>query len=125
MLRDDDYRMSEIVHTTPVGKLSYLLGRFGGAFLATLTMVALSGLGMAIGVLMPWLAAGACDLGPAMDARPYLAAFGVITLPNVLFATALLFAVAVLTRNAIATYAAAVAPLHPLLRLRRADRIRR
>ena len=43
-----------------------------------------------------------------MDARPYLAAFAVITLPNVLFATALLFAVAVLTRNAIATYSAAV-----------------
>lgn len=105
VLRDDESRMSEIIHTTPVGKLPYLLGRFGGAFLATLTAVAASGLGMAAGSLMPWLAP---ERVAAMDARPYLAAFGVITLPNVLFATALLFAVAVLTRNAIATYAASV-----------------
>ena len=55
VLRDDDCRMSEIVHSTPVGKLSFLLGRFGGAFLATLTVVACSGLGMAAGALMPWL----------------------------------------------------------------------
>jgi ABC-2 type transport system permease protein len=105
VLRDDDHRMSEIVHSTPVGKFSYLLGRFGGAFLATLTAVAGSGLGMAIGALMPWLAP---ERVAAMDARPYLAAFVVITLPNVLLATALLFAVAVLTRSAVATYAAAV-----------------
>ena len=105
VLRDDDYKMSEIVHTTPVGRLPFLLGRFGGAFLATLTTVAFSALGMAVGALMPWLEP---ERVVAMDARPYLAAFGVITVPNVLFATALLFAVAVLTRNAIATHAAAV-----------------
>lgn len=109
VLRDDDYRLSEIIHTTPIGKLRYLLGRFGGAFLATLTAVAFSGLGMAAGALMPWLPPERVASISAMDARPYLAAFGVITVPNVLFATALLFAVAVLTRNAIATYAAAVA----------------
>lgn len=106
VLRDDDYRMSEIVHTTPIGKLRHLLGRFGGAFLATLSVAAFSGLGMATGALMPWLPP---ERVAAMDARPYLAAFGAVTVPNVLFATALLFAVAVLARNAIATYAAAVA----------------
>lgn len=106
VLRDDDHRMSEIVHSTPVGKYRYVLGRFGGAFLATLTTVAFSGLGMAAGVLMPWLPP---ERVAAMDARPYLAAFGVISVPNVLLVTALLFAVAVLTRNAIATYATAVA----------------
>ena len=109
VLRDDDCQMSAIVHATPVGKLSFLLGRFGGAFLATLTVVACSGLGMAAGALMPWLPPERMTAITAMDARPYLAAFGVITLPNVLFATALLFAVAVLTRNAIATHSAAVA----------------
>jgi ABC-type transport system involved in multi-copper enzyme maturation permease subunit len=105
VLRDDDYRMSEIVHTTPVGRFPYLLGRFGGAFLATLTTAAFSGLGMAAGALMPSLPP---ERVAAMDARPYLAAFGVITGPNVFFVTALLFAVAVLTRKAIATYAASV-----------------
>jgi ABC-2 type transport system permease protein len=105
VLRDDEYQMRDLIHTTPVGRFPYLLGRFGGAFLATLTAVTLSGLGMAAGALMPWLPP---ERVAAMDVRPYLAAFGVITLPNVLFVTALLFAVAVLTRNAIATYAAAV-----------------
>lgn len=106
VLRDEDHQMSEIIFTTPVGKSPYILGRFGGAFLATLTAVGLSGLGMAAGAFMPWVPP---ERIAALDARPYLAAFGVITIPNVLFATALLFAVAVVTRNAIATYAAAVA----------------
>ncbi|HET9235287.1 MAG TPA: hypothetical protein VFP10_14220, partial [Candidatus Eisenbacteria bacterium] len=97
--------MSEIVHSTPVGRFRYLFGRFGGAFLATLSTAAFSVLGMAVGALMPWLPP---ERVAAMDARPYLAAFGVITVPNVLFVTALLFAVAVLTRNAIATHSAAV-----------------
>ena len=105
VLRDEESQMSEIIHTTPVGKLPYLLGRFGGAFLATLTTVAASGLGMAAGALMPWIEP---ERVAALDARPYFAAFGVITVPNVLFATALLFAVAVLTRNAMATYAGSV-----------------
>lgn len=105
VLRDDEYQTSEIIHAMPIRRSRYVLGRFAGAFLATLTTVAFSGLGMAAGALMPWLPP---ERVAAMDARPYLAAFGVITVPNVLFATALLFAVAVLTRNAIATYAAAV-----------------
>jgi len=29
VLRDDDHRMSEIIHTTPVGRLRYLLGQDG------------------------------------------------------------------------------------------------
>lgn len=105
VLRDEDHQMREIIHATPVGQLPYVLGRFGGAFLATLSTVAVAELGMAVGVFMPWLEP---ERVAAMDARPYLAALGGMALPNVLFATALLFAVAVLTRNAIATYAAAV-----------------
>ena len=44
VLRHDDHGMREIIHTKPVGNLHYLLGRFGGAFLATLTTVAVSGI---------------------------------------------------------------------------------
>jgi ABC-type transport system involved in multi-copper enzyme maturation permease subunit len=105
VLRDDDHRMSEIIHTTPVGRFTFLLGRFGGTFLATLSTVSFSALGMAAGLLLPGIPP---ERIAALDARPYLAAFGAITVPNVLFATALLFAVAVWTRNAIATHAAAV-----------------
>lgn len=105
VLRDDEHRMSEIVYSTPVGRLSFLLGRFAGAFLATLTTVAFSAAGSIAATFSPWLDP---ERVAALDARPYVAAFTVITIPNVLFATVLLFTIALLTRNAIATYAAAI-----------------
>lgn len=105
VLRDDEHRMAEIIGAIPVGRFPFLLGRFGGAFLATLAAVTASSLGMAVGALMPWLPP---ERVAAFDVRPYLAAFGVLTLPNVLFAAALVFAVALWTRNALATYVAAV-----------------
>jgi ABC-type transport system involved in multi-copper enzyme maturation permease subunit len=105
VLRDDEHRMAEIVHAMPVDRLPFFFGRFGGAFLASLAAVTFSGLGMVAGALMPWLPP---ERVAPMDARPYLAAFGLITLPNVFFVVALVFAVAVWTRKALATYAAAV-----------------
>lgn len=106
VLRDDEYRMTEIVHSTPIGRVPYLAGRFSGAFLATLTTFSFSAIGMFAASLMPWLEPQ--RVGP-VDARPWLAAFAVITVPTVLFVAALLFAVAVLTRNAVATYSTAIA----------------
>ncbi|HBL25236.1 MAG TPA: hypothetical protein DD490_00195, partial [Acidobacteria bacterium] len=105
VLRDDDHRMREIIHATPVGSFPYLIGRWGGAFLATLALLACASLGTAVGALMPWVPA---ERLVAWDVRPFLAAFGTITIPNVLFVSVVLFAVAVLTRSAIATHAAAV-----------------
>jgi ABC-type transport system involved in multi-copper enzyme maturation permease subunit len=106
VLRDDEYRMRDIVFSTPVSSLVFVTGRFAGAFLATLTTVAFSAIGMIAATFMPWLDR---DRVAAFGALRYLYPFAVITIPNVLFATALLFAAARLTRNAIATYTAAVA----------------
>ncbi len=105
VLRDDEHRMSEIVYSTPVGRFPFLFGRFAGSFLATLTAVAFSAVGSIVATFSPWLDP---ERVAAFDPRPYLAAFAVITIPNVLFATALLFTIALLTRNSIATYAAAI-----------------
>ncbi|HUP60117.1 MAG TPA: M1 family aminopeptidase [Thermoanaerobaculia bacterium] len=105
VLRDPEHRMQEIVYSTPVGRFHFLAGRFLGAFLATATAVAFSMLGMVIGTFMPWLDPE--RIAP-FDAMRYLWAFGVLSVPNVLFATVLLLAIAVLTRNALATYAGAV-----------------
>src|SRR5262249_44435046 len=90
VLRDDDSRMREIVESTPVPRSPFLLARIAGAFLATLTAVACSILGSLLS-------------RPASPAA-YAWAFLTMTLPNVLFAVALIFAVARWTRNAIATY---------------------
>ncbi len=105
VLRDAEHRMREIVFTTPVGRSHFLTGRFLGAFLATLTAVSSSVAGHIAGTWMPWVDP---DRVAPFDVVRYLWAFGTLTIPNVLFATALLFAIAVLTRNALATYAGAV-----------------
>lgn len=105
VLRDDEYRMRDIVSSTPVSRLLFVFGRLSGAFCAALTTVAFSAIGMIAATFMPWL--DPARVAP-FDFRPYLYAFAAITIPNVLFATALLFAVALITRNSIATYSASV-----------------
>ncbi len=94
VLRDDDSRMRDIIDSTPAPRFVFVFGRLAGAFLATLTAVAFSILG--------WMTI------TSLDARPSLYAFAVITIPNVLFCVALIFAVAMLTRSSIATYSASV-----------------
>jgi ABC-type transport system involved in multi-copper enzyme maturation permease subunit len=105
ILRDVEHNMLEIVYTTPVGRFQYLFGRFTGAALAGITVAALSVVGMLAGGFMPWL-------DPSRSAGftllPHAWALAVVMLPNVLFATALLFAIAALTRSSIATYVGAV-----------------
>src|SRR5205085_2147694 len=83
-----------------------LSGRFAGCFLAALTTVSLSALGMWLATFLPSLDPE--RVGPS-DARSYLWALAIVTLPNVLLATVVLFAVAASTRSTLATHAAAVA----------------
>jgi ABC-2 type transport system permease protein len=105
VLRDVEHGMLEIVFATPVGRFPYLFGRLAGAALATLTVTALSALGMLAATFMPWIEP---ERLRSFTLLPYLWALLVVMLPNVLFATALLFAIAALTRSAVATYAGAV-----------------
>ncbi len=105
MLRDVEHRFHEIVLTTPINRFRYLVSRSTGAFLAALTAVGCTVAGMVAGTFVPWLAPGRVA---AFDLGPYAWAFAVIAIPNVLFVTAVLFAVAAVTRSAIATYVGAV-----------------
>ena len=104
-IRDTEHRMAEIVFCTPVGRVPYLSGRFGGAFFAALTTLAMAPLGMMLASRMPWLPP---ERAGALNPLPYLWAFAVMVIPTLLFATSLLFAFAVLTRSPLATYAASV-----------------
>lgn len=105
VLRDDDSRMRDIVDSTPVPRLQFVFARFGGALLATLTASSCSIVGAIVALYSPWI--DPARVAP-FDLRPYLWAFATITIPNILFTVALIFAVAMLTRNALATYAASV-----------------
>jgi ABC-type transport system involved in multi-copper enzyme maturation permease subunit len=105
VLRDSEYRMEELVFATPVSRFHYLFGRFGGAFAATVTAVAMAPIGMMVATRMPWV--DPARVG-ALHPLVYVGSFVVMVLPTLLFATALLFALAILTRSALATYAASV-----------------
>jgi ABC-2 type transport system permease protein len=104
-IRDAEYRMEELVFSTPIGRFHYLFGRFGGAFLATVTAVAMAPVGMMLATRMP-------GLDPArigtLHPLAYLTSFVMMVVPTLLFATALLFALAILTRSSLATYAASI-----------------
>jgi len=105
-LRDAEHGMTEIIFATPVGKPRYLLGRFGGAVLAALSVMAAAALVLMLAPLV--LAVEPERLGPV---RPlaYAWALLLLVLPNLVLVGALLFAVATLTRSTLATYVAAVA----------------
>ncbi|HJQ39675.1 MAG TPA: M1 family aminopeptidase [Thermoanaerobaculia bacterium] len=103
VVRDREYRMEEIVFSTPVAKLPFLLGRFGGAFFAAFTAFSAAALGMIAARFLPWHD----RVGP-FDLFAYVRALLVVALPNILFAAVVLFAIATLTRSVLASYAGSV-----------------
>ncbi len=104
-LRDVEYRMAELVWSTPAGRLRYLAGRFGGAILAALTTLAVATLVLAIAPHFMSLPAER-----VLATRPvaYLWAFVLIAIPGTLLFGSIIFAVAALTRSNVASYVAGV-----------------
>ncbi|HRF83027.1 MAG TPA: M1 family aminopeptidase [Pseudoxanthomonas sp.] len=100
-LRDFEQRTAELFFATPMRKRDYLLGRFGGGFLASLAIMLATALGLWLGSLMPWL--DQARLGPTPWAA-YAWGFGVLVIPNLLFLSALLFLLATLTRSMLYSY---------------------
>jgi aminopeptidase N len=106
VIRDDDTRFAPIVRATRVSKFDYLVGRFSGAFIVAMAVMASVPLGILIGSWMPWLDAE--KVGPFVLAH-YLYAFFVFGLPTILVLSAGFFAVATATRSMMWTYVAVVA----------------
>lgn len=105
VVRDRETQMEEIVYTTSVGKVPFLLGRFTGSFLAAFTAFSTSTLGMLAGRFVPWHDP---DRLGAVNPVHYLWALLVIALPNMLFAAVVLFALSTVTRSVLASYAGSV-----------------
>jgi ABC-2 type transport system permease protein len=102
--RDAECRLTPLLHTAPVGRNAYLGARFLAAFaLQALLLAAAAAGGAAIG-LVPGIEPGLA--GPPRAAA-HLDAYLLLGLPNVLMATALLFAAAALTRRALAAFVGA------------------
>ena len=101
VLRDSQLGTEELLFTTQLSKPGYLLGRFAGAFTIMAVIYAALPIGLLVGTLMPWVPAD--KLGPISLASAFQPFF-VIALPNLLFVSALLFAIGALTRKLFAVY---------------------
>lgn len=105
VVRDDITGFGQIMRTTPIGKTSFILGRFvGGFIIATLGYLA-TPLGMMTGVLMPWVDPE--TVGPN-GVGIYLWQFGVVAVPNIFLSCAFLLALATYFRSMLASYVGVV-----------------
>lgn len=101
VLRDAQLGTQELLYTTRMSTLDYLVGRFAGATIVMLAIYVALPIGLLVGTMMPWIAPD--KLGPITlwgAFQPFLT----IAVPNVLFVSALLFAVGALTRKLFAVY---------------------
>jgi ABC-2 type transport system permease protein len=104
-LRDFRYNTNQIVFSTPIRRRDFLLGRFvGGTILSGIPMLGVSA-GILLAKYMPWVDPE--QWGP-VDWNAHLHAITVLVLPTVFFMAAVLFAVAVLARNEIVPFVAAI-----------------
>jgi len=100
-VRDFANDTQQIVFSTPIKKHHYLIGKFlGSTFIALIPM-----LGINIGIIAGswWPTIDPVRLGPTLLSA-HVSAFTMITLPNVLFTSAVIFAVAILMRSSIASF---------------------
>lgn len=104
-LRDDEHGMRALVESRPVSRLTVLTVRFAGVLLLMLTSLALSTVVLAV---LPSVMPVPADRLTTFRTEPYLRAFLLLTVPNALWCTALLFAVAAATRSTLATFVASI-----------------
>jgi aminopeptidase N len=108
VLRDDETGFAPILRATPMGKASYLVGRFIGANAAALIVIGAVPLAIAVGSAMPWVDPERVGPFHLRDYAWSLFAFG---LPTLLIISATFFAIATATRSMMWTYVGAVAVL--------------
>ncbi len=101
VVRDDTTGFGPMIRATPVGRSSFLAGRFiGGLAIAIIGYMAVP-LGIALGAAMPWVDPE--TVGPGGFAA-YAWPFLIIAIPNLIMSSALLFSLATVTRSMLASY---------------------
>lgn len=106
VVRDDEYRMRELIGSRPVSSRVLLGGRLAGVCAAALMAMAIAVLALA---LLPLVATIPPDRLLPYSATPYLSAFWLIAIPNTVFCVALIFMTAAVTRSTAATFVASIA----------------
>ena len=101
-LRDTEQRMAEIIYSTRISRLDYVLARFIGAFIAMYLVYAASSVGFAFASFMPWLDP---DLIGDFSLWHYVYASVFIGLPALFANAAIVYVFAVITRDQRISYA--------------------
>jgi ABC-2 type transport system permease protein len=101
VLRDFEYKSHELLFTTRLRKPAFVFGRFLGAYLVTVLVLSATALGLWLGAHAPWLDPEKIGSAPF---GTYLWPLLLYVVPTGLFASALFFAVGVLTRSFVAVY---------------------
>jgi hypothetical protein len=103
--QDFEHNVHPLLFSRPLGKLSYLGGRFAAAFVVAILIFAWIPLG--IGLASGWPLLDAERVGPE-KLWSYLHPFLVIVLPNIFVTGAIFFSLAALTRKILPTFAVSV-----------------
>ena len=103
--QDIDSNSAVFFYTAPITKFDYLGGRFLAAFAIQVLIFSSVGLGAWIGTLTPWL--DKTRVGPQMVGA-YFQPYFINVLPNLLFLTAIFFALSTLSRKMLPVYVASV-----------------
>jgi len=103
VLKDVDSCFDAILFSTPISKNHYLFGRFFGAFGALMLVLFAGPVGMFLGTFWPWAVPE--TLGPT-NLLHYLVSYFGFFMPTMLLVSALIFAVAVMSRSMIYCYVA-------------------
>ncbi len=104
-IRDFSQNTYQIIFTTPLRKIDFLLGRFIGATLISIIPMVGVSLGILLAKYMPWVDPE--RWGPVNWAA-HLKGIVIFAVPNAFFIAAVLFAIAVLARNEIVSFVAAL-----------------
>jgi ABC-type transport system involved in multi-copper enzyme maturation permease subunit len=99
--REFAYNTHQILFATPLKKFDYLAGRFlGSALIAVIPMLGVS-VGIIVGKWMPWVDPE--RWGP-VNWTAHLYGILVFAIPNTLFVSAIIFAIAILTRSTVTSF---------------------
>ena len=101
ILRDVETGFGPIIQSTRISKFDYLIGRFTGAFIASMVVLAAVPIGMMLGSFMPWLDPE--TIGPFVFGH-YVYAYFVAGVPALFLCACMFFALATITRSMMGSY---------------------
>jgi aminopeptidase N len=106
VIRDGETKFGPILYSTRLKKFDYLFGRFSGAFVASMVVLASAPIALLIGMHMPWIDPE--RLGPLVPWH-YIYAYFVVGVPTLFICASFFFTLATATRSMMASYVGLVA----------------